>query len=318
MPTEETTSNVSRSISPYLKCIKKGYLKAMWYLPYQIFLLFPLNQEKENQGEVSDPRELDQFYQLLGNVSWCKSVYAKLVIKQAKSCFKGFRNEYITEKPPANFSNIQKTIKLLEQFLPPREMKELLSDLFNLAETTEELLTEKGFLDPAHKNDPVLPKLNDFFVKIPSPSKSLGDLFVELPFMLFVLVADADGQIDKDERFQFMRIIRDPEWCFSDCTQLIFTGTSYFYSEFYMQYNRGKFKKDIQQVERTIRFMEQVFSKPEADLIKVDLSRMSNEIAKASGGFGRIGAMCKEEKKVITKLVTIFGDLSNVQIPKNQ
>lgn len=75
-----------------------------------------------------------------------------------------------------------------------------------------------------------------------------------LPFQLFILVAQADDSIDSRKRMEFLRIIRDPEWCSSDCAHAFFTSASYFFSEFLLQYHRGKIKKDIRQVKRTIRY----------------------------------------------------------------
>ena len=126
---------------------------------------------------------------------------------------------------------------------------------------------------------------------------------------MFILVAHADENIDNNERIGFLKIIRDIEWCESESMKSIFTSTSYFFSEFLLLYHRGKFKKDLKQVVRTFRFVDKIFVDAECKLMKGDLYRLANEVAKASGGIAGFLAVSRSEKKVINELEEIFGDM---------
>ncbi len=333
-------------MSPYIKYIRKKYIRLINHLPYQIFLLSPRRPEEEGndtedleeEGEENGKeegkkrreakkeqqekariekmvKELDQFRKLLQNRNWCESKYTKLIFRRSIEHLPKFKMEYLSEEAEVGFSKIRKGIKLMEQFLSQNEMEQLATDLCKLAAKTGKITVGEHYNPKTSGQEDILAQLKRLFGEKSAQNKSLGTLLAELPFLVFLLVAGADGNIDKKERTQFVAIIRDWEWCYSDCAQTAFANAAYSFDDFFKMYLRGKLKKEIRQVERTLKLAENIFAKKEVDLLKVDLSRLSTEIAKASGGFGGFGSISKEEKAVIAKLESYFGDLSHVDIP---
>ncbi|MCP4752356.1 MAG: hypothetical protein GY866_15795 [Proteobacteria bacterium] len=327
-------------MSPYLKFIRKKYIKLIRYLPFDIFLLFPREERKEEAQEggnheggedrengaaieaddvVEDDEDvetqiLDRFVNLLNNTHWCQSKYAKQIFQEASKDASKFRSDFIERTAKGRFMQIEKTIRLLEQFLSQTEIEQLLSDFQRFANDIADIYAgTDGDQEVVEKIREVLEQLKQFFSTVPSTPKSLSILLTELPFQVFILVADADDEVDKFERGQYMKILRDRDWCQSDCAQLLFVATAYSYSEFFTQFNRGKFKKSLKQVKRTLRLVERMFSKQEVKLLKLDLSRLAKEIAKASGGFGGFRSICKEEQEVLDELESYFGDLSDAK-----
>ncbi len=271
--------------------------------------------EFEDFDVLAQAPDLKGIRQPLANTNWCKSDTMKAIVRRAKLIYPFFEKDLAAKVYRPQFKNYRKTIYLLEQFLTRSEVEDFIQDNETLADSIVDYckFSREKDDDVIKSYDSTLHELLRFFRDFPSPKTSFVDLLAELPFQLFILVAHADQDVDNDERIEFQRIIRDPEWCLSECGRAFFNSTSYFFSELIMKYHRDKYKKDINQVDRTVYFVDKLFEKHEAGLIKVDLSRLANEIAKASGGVGGFMAISKVEKKVIARLVEILGDLSQVQ-----
>ncbi|MBU2511391.1 hypothetical protein KJ966_08625 [bacterium] len=303
-------------MNPYFKNLKKQYNRRIDCLPFQLFLHFA-DLEKDDFEKV-----FSVLTQMLSDTNWCTSDYTKYITNQSKQLIPNFKKDFASKNIKPFYSEYQKTVGLINQFLTPTESEHFIKDNTVLANSFADYFkqakekSENRELE--EKTDSILKDLNSFYREFPSKAKSLIDLLAELPFQLFLLVAHADKNIDNAERIEFLRIIRDLEWCNSDCTRMFFTSTSYFFNEFLLLYNRGKFKKDVKQVKRTIHFIEKIFVKEESDTIKSDLYRLANEVAKASGGIAGFLAVSKYEKKVIDELSEIFGDLSNAVVPENE
>ncbi len=303
-------------MNPYFDNLKKQYARRIACLPFQLFLHFA-DLEKEDFE-----KDFNAFTKAISDTNWCTSDYTKYIIKQIKQLIPTLKKDFVSREIKSFYSEYQKTVGLVDQFLTPTESEHFIKDNSILADNFADYFRfEKGKSEDKkteEKIDSVLEELTGFFRGFPSTIKSLIDLLAELPFQLFILVAHADDHIDNAERIEFLRIIRDQEWCNSECTRMFFTSSSYFFNDFLLQFNRGKFKKDVRQVRRTIHFIEKVFVEEEADTIKSDLYRLANEIAKASGGIAGFLAVSKYEKKVIDELGEIFGDLSNVSASKKE
>lgn len=296
-------------MSPYLKYLKKHYKLKVSCLPYQLLMEF------EDFNILAQSPDLKGLRQPMANTNWCKSDTMKIIINQAKQVFPFFEKDLAAKVFRPHFKNYRKTVHLLEQFLTRTEVEDFIQDNETLADSLVDYCKFSRVSDneSIKSYDSTLHELVSFYREFPSPKTSFVDLLAELPFQLFILVAHADEDVDNDERIEFQRIIRDPEWCLSECARAFFNSTSYFFSELIMKYHRDRYKKDINKVDRTVYFVDKLLEKHEAGLIKVDLSRLANEIAKASGGVGGFMAISKAEKKMIARLVEIFGDLSAVQ-----
>lgn len=155
-------------------------------------------------------------------------------------------------------------------------------------------------------------QFSSFLQKLPSRKESFHTLLMELPFQLFVLVAAADKDLDNKERAEFLRIMNTPEWCQSESTRSFFTNTSQNFSEYLLRFQQGEFSRSLNQVNKTVSLIDKMFQKEEAVLIKTDFSRLTNEIAKASGGLKGLLSVSKAERDVIAGLKISFGDSSQV------
>ncbi len=299
-------------MNPYFDKLKKQYIKRVVCLPFQLFLHFA-DLDKEDSE-----KDFNAFVQVLNNTSWCSSDYMKYIINQIKPLSPVLKKDYVNREIKSFYSEYQKTVVLIDQLLTPTESEKFIKDNVNLADSfadyfkyENEQLEENDKHNKTSDIDKTLEDLNGFYGGFPSIAKSLIDLLAELPFQLFILVADADNNIDNAERIEFLRIISDIEWCDSECARAFFTSTSYFFNDFLTQYHRDKYKKDIKQVKRTIHIIEKIFAKQESATIKSDLYRLANEIAKASGGIAGFLSISRYEKEIIQELSEIFGDLSN-------
>jgi hypothetical protein len=271
--------------------------------------------EFEDFNLLAQSPDLKGVRQPLANTNWCKSDTMKTIISQAKQVFPFFEKDLSAKVFRSHFKNYRKTVHLLEQFLTRSEVEDFIHDNETLADSLVDYckFSRESDEESIKSYDETLHELVAFYREFPSPKTSFVDLLAELPFQLFILVAHADENLDNEERIEFQRIIRDPEWCLSECSRAFFNSASYFFSEMLLKFHRDKYKKDINQVDRTVYFVNKLFGEHEAGLIKVDLSRLANEIAKASGGIGGFMSISKAEKKMISRLVEIFGDLSEVQ-----
>lgn len=294
-------------MNPYFTFVKKQHIRALAFSPLQVFLLF------SEPGKKGNKRELQIFAQLLKNNNWYKSKFMKFIIRMTKKLYVPFEKAYLNEIPPANFPQLKNTIYFLEHFLSEREIKELLNDYLSLAGAISDFLIYKSESEDKKEDyESTLEDLEDFFDKFPTTSPQLAELLVELPFQVFLLVAKADGRIDSKEGNQYLKILRDPEWCQSECSRLILVGSSYYFKEQFASYKRGKVEGEFKQVKRTLKLSERIFKKDQLKFVKTDLQQLAYEIARASGGIAGFGSISRKEKKVLEQLNLILG----VKIPR--
>ena len=129
-----------------------------------------------------------------------------------------------------------------------------------------------------------------------------------LPFQIFLLVADADQEIDPKEVVQFKEFISQRKKHVSNqYTLRMFHNTVVNYTALTNRYYQGKIKKDISIVEKCMWYIQMCVS--QSTIIKIchDLRELTIAIAEASGGFmGMTSPISKEEEAVIQKLDSIF------------
>lgn len=300
-------------MTPYLNHLKNQYKLRISSIPFQLFMEFEMFEALKK-----DIKKLEALYRLVNNANWCKSKYMKMIINKSRRLMPVFKADLKLETCRPLYTEYKKTIRLMEQFLTASEMEEFIADNESFADSIVDYYNfsrnKEEEIDLRYEE--VLEEINSFLESFPSKNKPFNEMLSELSFKLFVLVADADENLDNKERIEFLRIIRDPEWCVSQCARAAFNSTSYFFSEFLLQFRRGKIKKELKDVERTLKIVDMLFTEDEAGLIKHDLARLSQEIAKASGGFGGIMAISRSEGKVIKRIENLLGDLSEVQVSK--
>lgn len=289
-------------MSPYLKHLKNAYLKRIGCLPFQLLTTFLEPERRSVEGAFA------ALTRLYANANWYSGAYTKLIVRQSKHHFGKVQKDIEAGDIKPQYKDYQKTIRFMGQLLTPTDMEQFIKENRAMLDyVVDYFMTENpNNRDRKEKIEEIQSELDQLFQGFPLTSKTLNDLLTELPFQLFILVAQADESIDSRERMEFLKIIRDPEWCNSDCAHAFFNSTSYFFSEFLLQYHRGKIKKDIKQVKRTVRFINEMFKEEEGELIRTDLTRLAEEIARASGGFAGIMSVSKAEQAVLSDLLEIF------------
>ncbi len=288
-------------ISPYFDFIKENYLKLVYTLPIALMELFLGEYDKEDELIIR------LFKSKLEYNTWCKSKYTQKLVAEGKKLIPDFEARYSEKKIIQSFKTINNALKLYGQFLSAGEMEELAFDLLNIVEEildTDNNTLEQSKLSKENKEN--FKKLVDILNAPPSQLQSLSSLMMELPFLIFLAVANADDDIETKERQQFVEDLRDREWCQSRCSQFILLSTDYTYEELFKKYDRNSFQFDFRQVVRTLHMMEDVFYEEEVALIKEDMLTLANNIAKSAGGFVGLNKVSEEEREAIEKLRNLF------------
>lgn len=298
-------------MSLYLEYLHKKNEKTIALLPFEIFLMV------SNADGVMTRREFDTFFELLENPTWCYSKYMRQIsertinhLMKLKHFFE-FNQQYRNRTIKGNLVHIKQAILIAERFLTPSEITVLADDLKHLVDKIVEVSAEEAYESEVSEEEQLeqqrqMNQLNNFLQNPHSQTLSLRKLLLELPFQLFLLISDADNEIDKNELALFVRILKDRKWCKSYCAQTIFTQTLSLYQEFFQAYRKGKLKKDFGQIEKTIQIASKVFSVRDLQMLKTDLSSMAKKIAQASGGFAGISAISIEENAILAKLESLL------------
>lgn len=138
--------------------------------------------------------------------------------------------------------------------------------------------------------------------------KEMKSLLQRLPFQIFLLIADADNEIDPKEIKEFRKFLAEREiHCSNPYTQRIFHSTIINYSGLLDAYKQKRLKKDIRLVEKSMSYVQKCISKKQMESFCQDLRELATAIAEASGGFMGMGnPICTEEKNVLQQLEEIF------------
>lgn len=137
---------------------------------------------------------------------------------------------------------------------------------------------------------------------------ALSKLSQRLAFQIFLLVADADGNIDPKEIAGFKTFLHErAEHSSNPYTQRIFHLTLVNYQILSERYLKGGIKKDIDELKKTMQLIEKCVSSKLMERICHDLEDLASSIASASGGFlGISNPVSDEENQVLKKIKKIF------------
>ena len=306
-------------MTPYANFLRIRFFKLIVRLPLQVLLLLQNSDRPEDEGEEKEIFKEEKeavsrnVTELIANRKTFQSKYVKQIFKTVKTQLPVLVSECCTGVTTLNLKEIEKTVKLIGQLLTLNEINDLIVDFSTFVEEVTEHLSESGHDTGSNDYKELCDGLKQLFLRCASPTKSLNDLLTELSFQVFFLVADADNVIDKDERAGYQKILKDREWCSGQFSHLCFAKTEYSYDDLYAQVSNKKLRIDMKEVKRTLRITDQLFKVKEVNLLKMDLYRLSKEIAKASGGIGGIGAISKKEKIVLDLLESYLGDFAVMQ-----
>ncbi len=312
-------------MTPYANYLRNRFVKLIVRLPFQVLLLLQNSERPEDEDEDEDEGEGEgipeeekealtrNVTELIANRKTFQSKYVKQIFKMVKTQLPTLVSEYTSGVTIGDLKEIEKTVKLIGQLLTLNEINDLIVDFTAFVEDVADHLLDSGQLTSSGGCKKLTEGLKQLYLKCASPTKSLNDLLTELSFQVFFLVANADDVVDKNERAGFQRILKDREWCQGDFSGLCFAKTEYSYDDLYAQLSGKKLKIDMKEVKRTLRITDQLFKVKEVNLLKMDLYRLSKDIAKASGGIGGLGAISKQEKIVLDLLESYLGDLAAMQ-----
>lgn len=139
-------------------------------------------------------------------------------------------------------------------------------------------------------------------------NRQLKYMLQYLVFQIFLLVADADGEIDSKEITAFRDFLSNRKLnCSNGYTKRLFHVTLKNFVLLLDQYRRDKIVKDLEMVEQTMMMIGKIVSAEMMIAICNDLNNLGEAVAKASGGFIGLGSkVSKEEASVMSDLKTIF------------
>ncbi len=143
---------------------------------------------------------------------------------------------------------------------------------------------------------------------IKKQNRIMKQLLSRLAFQIFLLVADADSNIDPKEVAKFREFLKDREGhCTNNYTRRIFHSTIINYSNLLGHYQSGRIKKDMAQVTKTMAYIELCVTPKTMSAICCDLEELAIAIAQASGGLlGLRKPISREEEAVVNQLKAIF------------
>ena len=126
-------------------------------------------------------------------------------------------------------------------------------------------------------------------------------------FLIFFLVAAADGKVDKKELIAFVRLLSDPEKIKNSLLVRIITNVISDVQNIVSDMARKKLDY-IEELGKLRRIIDENLSSEEANSFKISLFLVGKEIAEASGGFFGFGSkISKEEKGVLAAIALCLG-----------
>lgn len=287
----------------YIDFLQPQFTKLLTQLPIQVFLLLA------NSRGILEKIEFNEFCQELKDPAWAHGKYTQQIFSNTQEDLPRLKELFGSKKQKVDLVIIQRGFKLLKQILEEGEMALLLDDFQSLTKKCKKIIETHGNYTAGDGERNRMAKRIFGAFKILESKESLSLQLTEIPFQLFLLIANADGQIDKNERACFLKILRSRDWCKSRCAQDFFVRTVYSYETLYKQYTAGLLKQDLSRVRQTLNRAVFFFHADEVTKMKQDLMRLSREIAASSGGFAGIKSTSKQEKTALEKVRMILREL---------
>lgn len=138
------------------------------------------------------------------------------------------------------------------------------------------------------------------------------ELLKESPFIIFILMAFADGKVDQKETTAFAEIIANPQIFQNDfLVQLIIASIPAIKSTSITEHLAsiiGNNPDYLQKLKDLARVIDSSLDTNEAMEFKKALVKLGHKIADASGGlFGLSSRICKQEKQMLREISSILG-----------
>lgn len=127
------------------------------------------------------------------------------------------------------------------------------------------------------------------------------------PFLIFFLVAAADGKVDKKEVTEFMKVLSNPDFLKNPLLNRIITNIINDIPEIIAEM-AAKQLDYISELETLKSIADGNLSEDEANQFKISLFLVGKQIAEASGGFLGFGSkISKEEKSALAAIALCLG-----------
>ena len=121
-------------------------------------------------------------------------------------------------------------------------------------------------------------------------------LFVELPFLVFVHVADAQGQVTAKEAEVFIRLLNQKKWCKSQVLKDALRITRRQYARLWKRYVTGNLITTDDQIKTYLEEAEQNLPDKDKNIFFEDILFLAKEILKASGSLFQLSSTQRPKK----------------------
>lgn len=127
------------------------------------------------------------------------------------------------------------------------------------------------------------------------------------PFLIFFLVAAADGKVDKKEVQEFIEILSNPEILQNELMAQLISGVGSKIPSIISEMATGK-KNYIEELSSLKEIIDSKLAPEYANDFKITLLRIGKKIAESSGGFFGFGSkISKEEKTALAGIAICLG-----------
>jgi ferredoxin-NADP reductase/ferredoxin len=130
-----------------------------------------------------------------------------------------------------------------------------------------------------------------------------------LPFQLFLWIAGSDGVIGAREIQVFLRMLENCGWCQSRWARENLHRTHERYAGLWNPQALSGMSRDLEALETGLRDLRRVVALADASLIKADLVRLAEAVARASGGILGHAAIRREERAALLVFSALSDDL---------
>ena len=128
------------------------------------------------------------------------------------------------------------------------------------------------------------------------------------PYLIFFLVAAADGKVDKKEMKEFIKVLSNPELLKNTLMNKIITDTISRAGEYITEVASGE-TDFIQELSSLKEIVESNLTESEANDFKLSLFMLGKYIAEASGGFFGFGSKISKEEKAALAAIAVCLDI---------
>lgn len=139
------------------------------------------------------------------------------------------------------------------------------------------------------------------------------EVLKQAPFLIFYLVATADGKIDKKELAKFFSVISDLSNYKSPLTHKVITNIINDISKMVIEISHKEMSYPAELAKLRV-IIDDNLPAEEANKFKMDLVAMGKKIAEASGGFLGLGNKISKEEKTVLNAIAVFLGLKNERI----